>query len=132
VVIALVGTAVAIAATGLKSQTVTPSSAAPPSAGTAVVHTLQLPGSLDAVATSSEGEDALDRSAHESLADPAPERIAPPRRARAPKAAPSRDLVAGPAAARDALVGGPPEPRPSAPQTFSGIVVDDDALDQRH
>jgi serine/threonine-protein kinase len=131
--VAMVGITVVIAATAWKSRSATPSLAAPAHPTSAAVHTLQAPRSLDVIDSSSstEAESDLESSAQAPRPAPAPQPFARARRVRVQKAALSRVRAAEPAGARDAAVGGQANPQPAATQTFSGIVVDDDALDQR-
>jgi serine/threonine-protein kinase len=120
-----------IVLTVVKSQTATTSAAAPARLDTTMAHTLQLSAGVDDVASVADRGESTNLSDQAAPVVPERARLVRPRRARTQKAVPPGDQVAE-AAAGDAVVDDGAEPQaPPAHQTFSGIVVDDNALDQR-
>jgi eukaryotic-like serine/threonine-protein kinase len=128
-----VGIAALILATVVTSRTAMISSPAPSNANAAMAHTLQAAMARDEASGVAPRADISNAPAPSSLAGPEPVPAVRARRARPKNAAPSRTQVAEAAVASDAASDEAPKPSqpPAAHQTFSGIVVDDDALDER-
>jgi serine/threonine protein kinase len=128
----LAGAALLIGVILTKQRTATTSSPGPTSTSAAMAHTLQVPTNLDespSVAADATGpyESPRARGAVTKSAD-----VIRARRSRPPKTSPSKTDIAETFVAGDVL-GRMPAPLPPPPvhRTFSGIVVDDDALDER-
>jgi serine/threonine protein kinase len=128
-----VGAAVLIVAGVVKSRSAARLSPATPRTDATMARSLQAPAEANVAPPVAQPDEPPDRSKHVAAAATDSGHDRRVRRSRARTLLHAELAGSRPSAASDAVPAGTPEPprAPKARQTFSGIVVDDDALDQR-